>query len=349
MITNEKSIPSWSFWLQWTLVNTSGAILGSAVGFYVVVGSLSQTITTATIMLGFTLGASVGIMQSLVLRSYFYQVGWWILANTLGWTIGFGAGFPLSLTINGPGIMNFAIIGALIGTLTGVMQFFVLRQSGYRSVWWILVSILGWSIGFAIGANINSLVPKAMMVVVGEGIDEAVSLAVAGTVAGAITGISLMRLLQYPIINPEPKAPLKLKWKIGIGACITLFCLIMVVFFTNRQEQLNGLEFSELDRATRTQIQYPRLSGSSNKIIEINDPKKIEFAREFIKRYPDGWKRPGLAPVPAASFYVEFFDEKERVGVYGVGTDFLAYGLYWRPLPEEDRMLLIEALDIPAE
>jgi hypothetical protein len=347
MKTNQKAIAGWSFLLRWILVNTLGTSAGWVIGLYVVVGNLSQTITAAIIMLGVTLGVSIGVLQSLVLRQYLHRINWWVLTNILGWTIGFILGFPLSLVIDGSRVMDFAIIGAMIGILTGVMQFLILRQSTYRASWWILITALGWTIGFAVGSSLSSSVPRVMVVELGEVTDETVSLAVAGAVAGAITGISLIRLFQSPITSLEFKASAKSKRELGVY--LILFCLAMIVFFTNRQEQLNNLKFSEFNRADRIQIQFSQITASPHEPLETNDPERIEFARKFIERYPDGWERPGLTPIPATSFYVEFFDEEEKVGLYGVGSNFLVYGPYWRPISEEERMLLTGSLGIPIE
>lgn len=334
----------WNFWFWWMLANALGAAAGWMVGL-ITIGNLHETMSISVIVLGIILGTLLGVMQLQVLRQYLYPVSWWVLATILGWGIGFPVGLFISLIADGISILGFALNGAMIGIMTGATQFSILRQSVYKSGWWVLTSALGWAMGFAIGlGGISPFMPKNA-VFLGESIDETIGISIAGAIAGAITGILLVQLLQRPIAKAKFRTPTKSKWIIGI---YLIFCLLLgTILLTNYRNQFNGLKFDEFDKATRIQIHY--LPSSSDRVIRIDDTEKVEFARRFIKGYPNEWERPELAPVPAPSFFIEFFNGEERIGVYGVGPDFLVYGLYWRPLEIEDRMLLIEVLDIPIE
>ena len=105
----------------------------------------------------------------------------WFLATTLGWTVGLAVSFSL---VNHTGyIERMGLAGAMVGTA----QWFVLQRKFDWSVWWILVSVLGCTVGFAVGG--------AMV----EAMSGTVGWAVNGAVVGATTGAVLIWLFRHPI------------------------------------------------------------------------------------------------------------------------------------------------------
>jgi len=94
------------------------------------------------------------------------QVGWrfgilWMLLNTVGWPIGFFMGFALGSIISEGifesgvligEILGYFMFGAALGSVVGLMQWFVLRRQISRAGWWILVSAAGLAV--VIGAGI---------------------------------------------------------------------------------------------------------------------------------------------------------------------------------------------------
>ncbi len=88
---------------------------------------------------------------------------WWVLATAVGVVVGSAAvvAFDLGVgtvigTYDVPSLRVFsvafgAVIGALIGAPVGLTQAFVLRQQFSGSGWWVLVSILGCSVGAGVG------------------------------------------------------------------------------------------------------------------------------------------------------------------------------------------------------
>ena len=159
----------------WIATSTIGWTVGLALG--------SATTYTITITFhenfGFQLwwlgvsgamaGASVGIMQWLILRRQLSRAGWWIWASIVGGAVGFSltGWFPLNPTV-GFGLIGLvgrlgdvtvgAMLGIQIGAPLGIMQWFVLRQRFFRAGWWLLANIVGFASGFAAASVINDVV-----------------------------------------------------------------------------------------------------------------------------------------------------------------------------------------------
>ncbi|MFC1975589.1 hypothetical protein ACFLXQ_04250 [Chloroflexota bacterium] len=181
----------WAFWLQWTLATVFG-------GLPIIMVNLGGLGSAATIGAGIIVGATTGIMQWLVLRQWFYQVGWWILATAIGGVvalvialIGVMAGSLFQFVGLGVGgfIMTGAMAGVMSGTVIGTMQWLVLRRFVYWAGWWILIrAVLGSII----------VVGKLVFVMSGMGVSLSLGEIITGVVSGAVTGVTLVCLLRYP-------------------------------------------------------------------------------------------------------------------------------------------------------
>jgi hypothetical protein len=147
----------WLFWFLWLMATTVGWVI-------------SQLLLTSIgpLVAGFT----IGVMQWFVLRDRITNAWRWILATGVGW--GLGTGIVL-FVIPDEYIFPYGII---VGTTTGVSQWWILRGEVYFSGWWILISIIAWFTGL-------SMVP---------------GLLTTGTLPGVLTGIALELLLR----NPKP-------------------------------------------------------------------------------------------------------------------------------------------------
>lgn len=147
----------WTLWLKWILVSALGWGFGLALGMDLLIGAV------------------VGLLQWLVLRSLIQGDGWWIPASALGWAGAAG----LIAALFQPGQAVESVIGLaalLIGIGIGVGQWLVLRRQVYRAWWWIVLSALGWAVGLmgVLGASLT------------------------GAVAGGVTGFALELLLRHP-------------------------------------------------------------------------------------------------------------------------------------------------------
>ena len=151
----------WGIWFQWVLASTVGWVVG-------------WILTGAT---GVGVGATIGLAQWLVLRRLIREAGWWVWASTIGWLIGWllivsGEVIPPGA---GPGLTS-VMAGALLGTAIGIAQWLVLRRVVHQAGWWILASIVGWTVSLP-GVLGSTLV---------------------GAVVGALTGFMLDLLLRHP-------------------------------------------------------------------------------------------------------------------------------------------------------
>lgn len=148
----------WAVWLQWVLVTTVGWMLGLALG-----GEIG-------------VGVFVGLAQWVVLRRYFLQAWWWILASGAGWLAGWAIITSGLLVTPGGGPFTAIVSGAVFGLTMGIAQWLILRTRTKFAGLWILVSVPGWTIGL-IGL-LGSIL--------------------AGAAAGVITGFAFDFLLRFP-------------------------------------------------------------------------------------------------------------------------------------------------------
>ena len=148
----------WAIWLQWILVTTVGWMLGITLG-----GEIGA-------------GVFVGLAQWVVLRRYFSQAWWWIIASGLGWIAGWAIITSGLLVPPGGGPFTAIVSGAVFGLTMGVTQWIVLRRWTKFAGLWILLSIPGWTIGL-IGL-LGSIL--------------------AGAAVGVITGFAFDFLLRFP-------------------------------------------------------------------------------------------------------------------------------------------------------
>ncbi len=172
----------WRFWVQWVLTNivgwSGGAILGW-IGGTVVYQSVRSHFMALTIF-GFAVGASVGIMQWLVLRRRVYRAGWWVLATATGSAVGAAVG----------SVFGTSIGAALLGVVSvAIMQWLVLRRQVYRAGWWMLITVVGLIVALALGKVLGLPLVSFWSVVMGL------------PVFGAITGSVLVWLLQQQPVS----------------------------------------------------------------------------------------------------------------------------------------------------
>jgi hypothetical protein len=114
---------------------------------------------------------------------------WWLLATTAGWMLGFVilASFPKTTT---PALVEGALL-TLSGTLSGALQWLVLRRHIRRAGWWVPASAAGWVGGFALFLLLAvSSVSVVEMSAATTGLLLRFSLgAMAGAGVGAATGV----------------------------------------------------------------------------------------------------------------------------------------------------------------
>jgi hypothetical protein len=161
-----KQRPPWFFYLEWVFLNMLAIILAwyissalisvveTVVGGTITVGGETR-ITEDFLFLYFLfpiLGLLAGTLQYALLRRYFPRMGWWIAATLFGWTVMVAIAVIIIGVIIAPvpalGNSTFAIMLGmfLIGAITTLPQWWMLRQRTCHASWWILASAIGWSL-----------------------------------------------------------------------------------------------------------------------------------------------------------------------------------------------------------
>ncbi len=144
------------FWLQWILATTLGWILGSL---------LLPYIST------FAAGVGAGIMQWPVLYHRIPRAWRWPVATAIAWI---GGSLLLQLAV--PADLQILLAGVILGPVTGLAQWLILRREVHWAGWWFVISTIAWITGL-------TLVPGILST---------------GALAGALTGLALMILFRYP-------------------------------------------------------------------------------------------------------------------------------------------------------
>jgi MFS family permease len=106
-------------------------------------------------------------MQWLLLRKHVQKAGWWILATLGGWavTLLVAARVSVLLEVTPDELIsseNYAVIalgifvaGLLLGIVTALLQWFVIRNVHEKSFLWIMFSSVGWIVGLFTGSVVG--------------------------------------------------------------------------------------------------------------------------------------------------------------------------------------------------
>lgn len=222
-MTVERAHIGWRFWFWWLLATATGWMTG-----LVILTLLPKTMTTLgvtpalveSVLLALS-GTLSSVLQWLVLRRYIHRAGWWVPASAAGWVGGFAlflllavpAVFAIEMSTATIGVLlrlSFgAMIGAGIGTATGILQWLVLRRQIHRAGGWVVASIVAWLLGFA-GLVLAYRAESGVFLGVG---------ALVGMMVGGVTGAAMVLLWR-----PPPVAVISLRTKM-----ITVFSLLVVM------------------------------------------------------------------------------------------------------------------------
>jgi hypothetical protein len=127
-------------------------------------------------------------MQWLVLRRYLERAGWWAVASTAGFLVGFIMfGLAIStLEVIGIDILEgdalAAIFYPLLGSALGITGWLVLRNYFVQAGWWIPATLASWIL-------------TGLMV--GKSIDKTIDFLLVGLVPTAISGLALVWFLYH--------------------------------------------------------------------------------------------------------------------------------------------------------
>ena len=186
----------WGWWLFWVMANLAGwAVLGWVTAGFTT-GGWAETLSLSPLVL-FLSWVVPGVLQWLVLRRKVSRAGWWVLATTVGYFVGWNGAIVLVGVVGWLGsnyvsgivgeTVGWILLWGSYGAIIGVPQWLVLRRQVARAGWWVLVSTVAW-VGGSLAIGIASW-------------------ALFGTVYGVITGIALAWLLRNRSSAPTPQPP----------------------------------------------------------------------------------------------------------------------------------------------
>jgi len=156
-----KSQPlDWALWFFWIIATTIGWLVGPL---------LFSGIPLAAS------GVAIAALQWAVLNHRIQRAWRWAVVSSLGWIIG-----VILLVIFVPTGLNI-LAAPLLGGILGLGQWFLLRYEVDWAGWWIVSSILAWTIGLVI-------MPGSLT---------------SGSLPGAITGLTLIFLFRDGLKKAE--------------------------------------------------------------------------------------------------------------------------------------------------
>ena len=127
----------WGFWLLWVAASTVGFALGSIAHQHA--GKLLTDTTPALIALTVTVGlypliaTLPGFLHWLILRRWFSNAGWWVLASSISWVVAEYAYLKLTRAGDVRLLWGAAVSGALSGAITGFTLVGLMRKGGQRN------------------------------------------------------------------------------------------------------------------------------------------------------------------------------------------------------------------------
>jgi hypothetical protein len=212
----------WGLWWRWVMANAIGEVIGlgavAAVGVSLVLTlATTRGVTARLVMAGVMIlagtfeGVVIGVAQWWVLRRSLRQLNWraWMLATVIGafvaWTLGMipstligateAAATPPPEISHALRYALAALMGAVLGPLLGLPQWWVLRRYVPQAAWWVLANTAAWAVGMPVvfvGASLLRPGGFSMSLVV----IAIAALASTGAVVGAIHGTVLVWLLR---------------------------------------------------------------------------------------------------------------------------------------------------------
>lgn len=178
VVLSTLSIPI-AWLISWAIISQIGRVVGGTIEV------AGRTRITEDFLLDYVfftlLVLMTGFLQYLLLRRYLPRAGWWIVATALGWPLGIAvvylgyAIWPVVLNANS------TWSAMLIGAVTGLAQWLVLRRRVPRAGWWVLASALGWGLARLIVGEVFTSLLELLVI----------------AVPAAVTGLAMWWLLAH--------------------------------------------------------------------------------------------------------------------------------------------------------
>ncbi|PKB63552.1 MAG: hypothetical protein BZY80_06645 [SAR202 cluster bacterium Io17-Chloro-G2] len=174
-------------------------------GFAIVVGVGFSYRPAFDLLFGVIVGAGFGLTQWIVIRRRVSHANWWPVTCVFGWTLGVFAGQMAANWWLGPSanfVAERALLGAIIGVITGSCQWFVIRRTFPQGFRWIVGSTAGYAVALVVHGLVIFAVGDPLVRGLSSGIYNAANWApmvllpfAAGAVAAPMAWFALRRLL----------------------------------------------------------------------------------------------------------------------------------------------------------
>lgn len=185
---------TWTGWLLGVPLIIVFALAGEAVG----IGGFQ-------VLVGLGMGVGVGFMQARALRPLVASAGRWRWPCMVGLSLPFlttdllreaGQEVPYSIYL--------AV--ALGGLIAGIWQARLLRRWFGRAGWWVVASVLGWSLAAGLGALADGLSRAYAFRGVWGALAYLGIIAAGGLILGVLTGLALAGLVREPAATQSAAA-----------------------------------------------------------------------------------------------------------------------------------------------
>lgn len=215
-----SSNKSWTLWEGWVGVMAIAELIGLGIALVgsAIVNSLGMGSAVVVFhLVGLLEGIVLGVAQWLILHRYVKRIRAWIfvtaIATLLAWLIGLqvSALLVFSTTLN-PALTaatkaqiflkGVLFLGAWVGGVLGLAQWFVLKAHIRQAALWIVANAFAWSLGLVIAFVMLGMVhtqPSSLEAALAG----AATGLTTGAVVGAITGIALIWLLKPRLLQRD--------------------------------------------------------------------------------------------------------------------------------------------------
>jgi hypothetical protein len=217
---------AWGLYVRWILANALGELIGLGLTFTVGIGSAmligEPHGTLVAIALGLLMVASgaiegviLGIAQWWAMQAYLPTVSRksWVAATVIGalvaWTFGSIPTTMMSIdtdlvatsALEPEALLMYLMVGlmgALLGIVLALAQWFVLRRYVANAWWWLPANSVAWLLGMPVVFKAVDLAQKAgspvhaLLIFAG-------ALTLTGAVVGAVHGIALVKLASQEV------------------------------------------------------------------------------------------------------------------------------------------------------
>lgn len=179
------------YWLAWFLASTLGYGIGAILGMSIAprLFPLEVSAVANGMTLGVVTGLTGGYFQWVVLRERIARAGLWGLASAIGFGLAIGVVITTGTGRNFP--VSGLLMAGIFGTVSGMLQWLILRRRVQRAGWWLMATLFGSLVG-AIAVPIAGVIFDAGNWSLGVMIFGLVF----GAGNGAITGAALVWLLR---------------------------------------------------------------------------------------------------------------------------------------------------------